>query len=186
MMATATKSKGTKAAANKAAASGKVETVSKPKAAPTINLDSMDESALLEALSKKREGKKAAIIAAIDSIQALIDESTADLRAQIEAKRSELRALGGHVRSGNGSSGSINAKGATATAIFGALKGGPMTVKGMKELPPIQAVMEGKYEKSFMAVALSALRSKGLVEQTANRGEWKLTDEGLKAAAEVG
>ena len=173
MMATATKSKASKGA--------KVEAKAQPqKAAPTLNLESMDESALLEALAKKREGKKATIMAEIEKIQERIAAATVSLREELAAKQAELRAIGGTVRGTNG--GSINAKGATALAIFKALSGGPQTVKAMKAVPEVAAVMEGKYEKSFMAVALAALRTKGLVEQTANRGEWRLTAEGMKAA----
>lgn len=176
-----TKSKSGNKAASKAQASGKAE---KPKAA--IDLSSLDEAALLEALTAKREEKRTAIVSAIEALNKQIEERTADLRAQIQEKQGELRALGfaaaGVRRNGNG--GGINPKGATAVAILSALKGGPQSVKAMKAVPAIAALMDGKYEKSFMAVNLAALRSKGLVEQ-AERGVWRLTAEGEKAAAET-
>lgn len=174
-----TQTKGGNKAASKAQASGKAE---KPKAA--IDLSSLDEAALLEALTAKREEKRTVIVSEIEALNRQIEEKTADLRAKVSEKQAELRALGfaaAGVRRTNG--GGINPKGATAVAILSALKGGPQSVKAMKAVPAIAALMDGKYEKSFMAVNLSALRSKGLVEQ-AERGVWRLTAEGVKAAAE--
>jgi hypothetical protein len=137
-----------------------------------------DPDVLRQALAQQSETKRAEIQSKIDVLRSEFEEKAAPL---YEA----LRSLGyGYSprRTGNGNGQPQAPKGENAKAFLTVLKGGPLTVKAMEQTEGIKRVMEGKFARSFSAVNLAGLRDKGLVEQTGNRGEWRLTEAGRKEA----